>query len=72
MGVMAQDLLHSHPSAVITDKNGFYAVNYAMLGLRMCTIEEWERHGVKAVKLPKPKRKRATKNTSLRKETTNV
>lgn len=42
IGVMAQDLLESHPEAVYVDSNGFYGVYYAKLGLKMMTIEEWE------------------------------
>jgi hypothetical protein len=34
-GVMAQDVLETHPEAVITADNGFYAVNYDALGLQM-------------------------------------
>lgn len=30
-GVMAQELLLSHPEAVITDENGFYRVDYSLL-----------------------------------------
>ncbi|MGB4759509.1 MAG: tail fiber domain-containing protein [Candidatus Saccharimonadales bacterium] len=43
VGVMAQDLLESHPEAVATDDNGFYRVNYEMLGLEMKTFEEWQK-----------------------------
>ncbi|HSW99312.1 MAG TPA: tail fiber domain-containing protein, partial [Candidatus Saccharimonadales bacterium] len=42
IGVMAQDLLESHPEAVVTGADGFYRVNYAILGLQMYTLEEWE------------------------------
>jgi hypothetical protein len=42
VGVMAQDLTESHPNALSTDSNGYYRVNYAALGMRMMTIEEWE------------------------------
>ena len=40
VGVMAQDLLKNPTwkDAVITKDNGFYAVNYAMLGLKMTTL----------------------------------
>lgn len=34
-GVMAQDLLHTRPDAVLTMPNGFYAVDYGLLGIRM-------------------------------------
>ncbi len=42
VGVMAQDLLESHPEAIYTDSNGYYGVYYHRLGLEMLTIEEWE------------------------------
>lgn len=35
IGVMAQDLLESHPAAVSTSNDGYYRVNYDQLGLRM-------------------------------------
>lgn len=53
VGVMAQDLL-ANPAwrdAVVTQANGFYAVNYAMLGLKMVTLEEWNKQGIAAVVL---------------------
>ena len=45
VGVMAQDLLASERfrHAVHRGKHGFYVVDYAALGLRMMTIEEWQR-----------------------------
>lgn len=54
VGVMAQDLIH-HPVfgvAIRLAADGFYRVNYALLGLRMVTIEEWKRDGLAAVSLP--------------------
>lgn len=53
VGVMAQDLLH-HPvfgAAIKLAADGFYRVNYALLGFRMVTIEEWKRDGLAAVSL---------------------
>lgn len=53
VGVMAQDLIH-HPkfgAAIRLAADGFYRVNYALLGLRMVTIEEWKRGGLAAVSL---------------------
>jgi len=46
VGVMAQDLLEdeSYRDAVVTKKSGFYAVKYNLLGLRMTTLEEWNRN----------------------------
>jgi hypothetical protein len=52
VGVMAQDLL-ANPAwrdAVVTLPNGFYAVDYAMLGLRMATLEAWQAQGVAAIR----------------------
>jgi hypothetical protein len=34
-GVMAQDVLHVMPSAVSVDGDGFFRVNYTMLGISM-------------------------------------
>jgi hypothetical protein len=42
VGVMAQDLFETHPEAIITHSDGFYRVNYRLLGTRMYTLEEWE------------------------------
>ena len=41
VGVMAQDVLRVMPAAVVTDPDGFYRVNYEMLGTRMMTLSEW-------------------------------
>lgn len=41
VGVIAQDLLLNFSYAVQTDKNGFYAVNYDLLGLKMITLDKW-------------------------------
>ncbi|MCW9044227.1 MAG: tail fiber domain-containing protein [Pseudopelagicola sp.] len=38
-GVMAQDVLAHTPEAVVTMANGYYAVNYDMLGLEMTRID---------------------------------
>ncbi len=51
VGVMAQDLL-ANPAwknAVVTQENGFYAVDYAQLGMRMASWAEWQAYGEKAV-----------------------
>ena len=48
VGLMAQDLM-VNPAwrrAVVRQANGYYAVNYAALGLRMTTLEEWRKNGV--------------------------
>jgi len=42
VGVMAQDLVDTHPEALSTDDLGYYRVDYGKLGLRMMTIQEWE------------------------------
>jgi len=51
VGVMAQDLLRdpAHAHAVIRARNGFYAVEYGALGLRMTTLAEWRRRGLASV-----------------------
>jgi hypothetical protein len=45
VGVLAQDLLKSENSefrdAVVVGADGYYAVNYDKLGLRMLTLDEW-------------------------------
>ena len=38
VGVMADEVAELYPDAVITMDNGYYAVNYAMLGIEMETI----------------------------------
>jgi len=51
VGAMAQELLaeprFSH--AVVRQPNGFYAVNYAKLGLRMTTLDVWQADGMQSV-----------------------
>lgn len=52
VGVMAQDLL-AHPEwkdAVSIRADGFYAVDYSRLGLRMTTLELWNKTGIDSVK----------------------
>lgn len=41
VGVMAQDLLHTHPEAVVVDSNGYYGVRYDILGLKMMLAADW-------------------------------
>ncbi|MEC9368957.1 MAG: peptidoglycan-binding protein [Pseudomonadota bacterium] len=52
VGVMAQDLLSREDTrdAVITTDGGYYAVDYARLGLRMATYDEWKARGTAAVR----------------------
>jgi hypothetical protein len=51
VGVMAQDLLKNPTwkDAVITKANGFYAVNYAVLGLKMTTFAQWKKDGLASI-----------------------
>ena len=51
VGVMAQDLLQNPTwkDAVIIKANGFYAVNYATLGLKMTTFAQWKKDGIKSI-----------------------
>jgi hypothetical protein len=44
VGVMAQDLLRNETwrAAVSTMANGYYAVHYGKLGLRMTTLKAWQ------------------------------
>ena len=48
VGVMAQDLLDHEVwgTAVVEMPNGYYAVDYAALGLRMTTLAEWQARGM--------------------------
>ncbi len=43
VGVMAQDVAILRPDAVIKDPSGYYRVDYAKLGLRLETLEDYER-----------------------------
>ena len=50
VGVMAQDLLRNEawrPS--VSSQNGYYAVDYGRLGLRMATRDEWDAKGLRAI-----------------------
>ena len=51
VGVMAQDLKESHPEALDKRSDGFYRVRYQSLGLKMTTLEEWNKKGIEAVKI---------------------
>ena len=48
VGVMAQDLLRNARwrPAVTTKPSGYFAVNYAKLGLRMATLDGWKAEGM--------------------------
>ncbi len=41
VGVMAQDVLKVRPEAVSVGEDGYYRVDYGMLGTRMMTRSEW-------------------------------
>jgi hypothetical protein len=51
VGVMAQDVLSSHPEAVIQNESGFYMVLYDKLGLKMVTLDHWINEGPDCVEL---------------------
>ena len=38
LGTMAQDLLETYPAAVITDKDGFYRVDYDQIDVDMMRL----------------------------------
>jgi hypothetical protein len=51
VGVMAQDLL-ANPKwskAVVQRSDGFYLVNYRMLGIKMTNLENWKKFGEKSL-----------------------
>jgi hypothetical protein len=58
VGVMAQDLLENERwrPAVSTKANGYFAVNYGRLGLRMTTLDEWHAKGMAALSTTRGKR----------------
>ncbi|MDH3581915.1 MAG: tail fiber domain-containing protein, partial [Hyphomicrobiales bacterium] len=51
IGVMAQDLRadETFKDAVVLKPNGFYAVDYGKLGLKMTTLEAWREYGLASV-----------------------
>lgn len=51
VGVMAQDLLQNPAwkKAVVTNENGFYGVNYRILGLKMTTLSQWKKDGFASI-----------------------
>ena len=51
IGVMAQDILLTHPHAVRKAEDGYYRVNYFKLGLRMSTLKNWNKFGLSAVEM---------------------
>jgi hypothetical protein len=52
---MAQDLLANAKwsKAVIKRQDGFYMVNYSMLGIKMTTLENWHKNGNRSILLNK-------------------
>ena len=46
VGVMAQDVLPIVPEAVSTDAAGFMRVDYARLGTRFVSLQEWQANGL--------------------------
>lgn len=55
VGVMAQDLLANSKwsKAVVQRKDGYYMVNYGMLGIKMTTLENWNKVGKSSILLKK-------------------
>jgi len=51
IGVMAQELLATNPHAVSKAEDGYYRVDYFKLGLRMATLEHWDKLGLSAVQM---------------------
>ncbi len=51
VGVMAQDIIGTFPDAVAISNDGFYAVDYAHLGLQMTTYKQWQDQGLESVQL---------------------
>ena len=53
VGVMAQDLLNNKvwKKSVVTMPNGFYGVNYTSLGLKMTTLNNWNKEGLNSIQL---------------------
>ena len=51
VGVMAQDLLKdpAYAHTVVRAADGFYAVDYGALGLKMTTLAEWRKRGIASV-----------------------
>jgi hypothetical protein len=51
VGVMAQDLLLNPKwsKAVVQREDGHYLVNYGVIGIRMATLEDWNKSGKSAV-----------------------
>jgi hypothetical protein len=46
VGVMAQDVAKRVPAAVVRGRDGFFQVDYGLLGLRLQTLADWARQHV--------------------------
>ena len=51
VGVMAQDLIETHPEALVALESGYYGVRYDLLGLKMVTAEQWKEIGPGSVEM---------------------
>jgi hypothetical protein len=51
VGVMAQDLVESHPNSLVLGDDGFYKVKYNELGIRMIKYSMFEKDGLEALNL---------------------
>jgi len=51
VGVMAQDLVTTHPHALVKNSDGYFMVRYDLLGLKMTSLEAWEQQGMDSVLL---------------------
>jgi hypothetical protein len=49
VGVMAQDLVDSHPYALEKDARGYYLVRYDLLDLKMAYFSDWKKYGLRSV-----------------------
>lgn len=49
VGVIAQDILLTHPYAVHMDNQGYYSVDYAALELKMVLFKDWESFANKSI-----------------------
>lgn len=49
VGLMAQDVISTHPQAVSRRSDGYLMVRYNLLGLRMASLEEWNQSGMDSV-----------------------
>lgn len=66
VGVLAQDLLDDprYATSVHMRDSGYYAVDYGLLGLRMITLEQWQKHGTQSIMAAKNERDHASRRTT--------